>query len=243
MAMRLLSDTAGKLVFTCSGTGDWGQLLYRPGSDTIYFGYNSPAFSAGGSGCNGFCLNNLKNNPPYNFSYPPNYYLYIPVTFTSNAPANSTFIWLFGDGTSSTLASPTHVFHSCDGMVALVINNNLPIVKHLALNLNLQSLTGTKTWRVTKQIISNTTDTTYNLNDTAFGFTYINNDTLSVLGMYLSRSAYNSYFWFNITPDYFGLSDSSHTNTMTYNEPSQSFNIVYTTSNSTQTTRTTYSSP
>jgi hypothetical protein len=243
LQLTLSSYSSGILVFTNSSSGWYGQLAYRPGSDTVFFGYYNPAFSAGSTGCGGFSLINLKNSSPYTFSYPANASLYTPITFSSAAPAGSTFKWFFGDGTSSSQASPTHTFRSCDGMVALVVNNNLPIVKYLSLSLNLQSLTAARLWRVTEEVSTGSADTTYTLNDTTFGFTYVNNDTLSVLGNYFSMSAYRAYYRHNNTPDNWGLCDSTHQNTLLYYEPTQTFSIVLNSHNSTQTIRLTYKSP
>ncbi len=74
------------------------------------------------------CHKKNKDTAPttvsYDFTVTGNTLVGYSVSFQSTAPAGSSYLWNFGDGTTSTQATPTHVYSSIDSFkVSLVINN------------------------------------------------------------------------------------------------------------------------
>jgi PKD repeat protein len=63
--------------------------------------------------------------PSFSTTFNPNGTYPLPVNFTANAPGAVSWLWDFGDGTTSTQANPTHVYASAGNYVAtltVVIN-------------------------------------------------------------------------------------------------------------------------
>src|ERR1019366_3683980 len=74
--------------------------------------------------------NQVKPNPTptessYDFTYSGNMYTHNMVTFKSATPSGSTFLWKFGDGTTSTDSMPGHSYYTSDSFVVwLTVNND-----------------------------------------------------------------------------------------------------------------------
>ncbi len=73
----------------------------------------------------------VKPKPDANFTFSPNYACAAtPVTFTNTSTGGNSYLWNFGDGTTSTTSSPSHSFPAVIGNnnsqynVKLVVTNN-----------------------------------------------------------------------------------------------------------------------
>src|ERR1700677_708471 len=61
----------------------------------------------------------------YNFSYTGNLLINDTIFFNSTASGASTFLWNFGDGSSSAVATPAHVYTTSGSfVVTLTVGNN-----------------------------------------------------------------------------------------------------------------------
>ncbi|MFI5196615.1 MAG: hypothetical protein ACHQD8_05960, partial [Chitinophagales bacterium] len=107
------------------------------------------------------------NTTSLDFTYTGNLFVYDTISFHSTAPSTSTFLWKFGDGMTSNLPTPTHIYYvvpfSYTGLyppnitilpdtVILVVNNDTlhPVIKYLQLiqiNPPISSFVGTHTLR------------------------------------------------------------------------------------------------
>jgi hypothetical protein len=90
--------------------------------------------------------------PAFDFTYSGTPAAGYPVSFTSNVAAGASFLWNFGDGSTSGDAAPSHVF-SANGVfdVSLTINNEPDHIIKKAVNIfadgvYLSSIAGTRLW-------------------------------------------------------------------------------------------------
>ncbi len=130
-------------------------ISYHPGSDTVFYSRHL-ANRCYSSSAGGFSL--LHSNQPskYSFTYTGSTQLWDSVYFQSNAPANSSFIWDFGDGTQSTLANPAHVYNAIfhaggKHQVSLMVKNgdNASFYsQELAVTPHISKFAGTHIWKV-----------------------------------------------------------------------------------------------
>jgi hypothetical protein len=80
------------------------------------------------------CKKAKSAGPALDFTYSGALNIGSIVSFHSNAPAGSTFLWKFGDGSQSTDSVPVHSYQSSDSFtVSLMVNNNtgLSVVKRI----------------------------------------------------------------------------------------------------------------
>ena len=93
--------------------------------------------------------------PVFDFSYSGNLIVGDTVFFSSNAPALSKYLWSFGDGTTSTVASPRHIYiFPVNAMVTLVLNGDSANEVKKAITIGLDSgyaaqVCGTRQWLYT----------------------------------------------------------------------------------------------
>jgi hypothetical protein len=151
----------------------------------------------------------------YDFSYTGTLWTFSPIAFQSNAPTNSTFLWDFGDGTTSTDSTPTHTYtvinHTgfadmlCDN-VSLTINGDTQhrVIKALKITPGASRLAGTWSWTggYFYPFGNPNPGIAHALNDTVFAITAVNDSTINVWGQTLpfraSSNAFcypNGYSW------------------------------------------------
>src|ERR1035441_7403648 len=78
--------------------------------------------------------NTANNNPaaiPYSFNGNGSMYVNDPIQFVSNAPSYCTFLWNFGDGSTSTERFPYHTYSIVDSfIVTLVIKDSMVNIEY-----------------------------------------------------------------------------------------------------------------
>jgi len=133
-----------------------------------------------------------STSPTYTFFYSGNLWVGDSITFQSTAPANNTFLWTFGDGTTSTQAIPVHIYNSIPlinynyaaDTVSLIINNDTahPIKKALQIAPGIQRVATMRTWQRIHYAGPDNNVAAYPLPDTSFAINVISDMTISVLG-------------------------------------------------------------
>jgi len=137
--------------------------------------------------------------------------LYDTINFSSTAPAGSTLLWDFGDGTTSTDIAPRHAYSSIPFLrpimlspydrsfirlpdtVRLIINNDTrhPAIKMLNISPGAERLEGTYHW-VNGKYFANygplSGSTTIILPDTNFSITAVNDSLITIWGEVLNYS-------------------------------------------------------
>ena len=139
----------------------------------------------------------LSSTPAYDFSYSGQLIIHNNVSFMSNAPSSSTFLWNFGDGATSTLANPVHAynavlsnssFYILSYPVTLIVNGDAaqPITKYLRITPGTAQLSGNWHWTGGRYQYFNpvgaATVADYPLNDTVFSITTMSDTSLEVWG-------------------------------------------------------------
>lgn len=108
------------------------------------------------------------------------------ISFTSDAPTGYTFLWQFGDGSTSTDKQPHHIYDSTGKFeVTLVINGNVAFTAKDTVIVGFHSfdqLTGVKNWHHTYTGASPWPPyhPAYPMSDTSFSVTFIDPLTISV---------------------------------------------------------------
>jgi hypothetical protein len=97
------------------------------------------------------------HHPAYDISYSGNLILGEPIRFQSSAPAGSSLLWKFGDGTVSTQFSPTYSYYSIahvgntivDDTVVLIVDNDIyhPNIKYFQLKPCVNKVAGNFFWQ------------------------------------------------------------------------------------------------
>ena len=121
MNAGLLSDYswtfgAGALPSTASGIGPHAVRYLAPGNKNVRLIVNNPA------GADTTIISNSILGPPVpNFNWSANG---PAVTFTNNSSGGQSYLWDFGDGTTSTEANPEHTYATPgDYTVSLTVTN------------------------------------------------------------------------------------------------------------------------
>lgn len=116
-ALALFENTSTPTPLTTKWTwSDGGGTIGATASRPFYLGgtYTIRMIDSFGPGCIDTAIKNyvVYPKPKPNFSYSPIYPCPAPatITFTNKSSATDSFTWIFGDGTTSTLASPTHTY-------------------------------------------------------------------------------------------------------------------------------------
>jgi hypothetical protein len=144
-----------------------------------------------------------KTTSSLDFTYTGTLWVYDTIRFQSNASSSSTFLWKFGDGSTSTDSTPSHVYKSINytgtstmlaDTVTLVVNNDTAhaVVKVLKITPGASRLGGTWNWTGGFHMpngLTVTGDTAHILADTTFSITVIDDSTISVWGETLPYSA------------------------------------------------------
>jgi len=139
-------------------------------------------------GFNGCKKNKDAVNPAtlYDFSYSGLLIANDTISFTSTAPGGSTFLWDFGDSSSSSSPTPYHIYsHSDSFVVKLTINGDTlhSIVKKIPIGINpgfTYLVAGLRLWHHSFLFVESIWDTTYYYPDTSFAVNYINPITISI---------------------------------------------------------------
>jgi len=144
----------------------------------------------------------------WNFSVSGDLYVGDTLRFQSTAADNSIFKWTFGDGNSSTQASPAYVYYSIahdlsgaimPDTVTLVVNNDIyhSVVKTITLKPPVPRISQTWSWTggyFTKYGNCCPTVSNHALNDTTFAITAVDDNTINVWGVNLPFLADSNYF-------------------------------------------------
>lgn len=148
-----------------------------------------------------------KEQPYYDVSYSGEMTLGEPISFQSSAPANSTYLWIFGDGNVSTQASPKYTYYSLkhngteilDDTVTLVINNDIyrTNIKTFRLKPGVLKVAGGHVWKggrftMYKSCCAGLTNHT--LNDTVFNVTVTDDTTVRTWDINLRYLADSNYY-------------------------------------------------
>ncbi len=135
----------------------------------------------------------------FDFSYSGSMKIQDTILFVSNAPATATFLWKFGDGTTSTQSTPNHVYTiSISDTVSLIVNNDSahPILKPIKLTANAGKYAGARPWTGGYFSLYGGCCVglyPHALNDTSFSVTAVNDSTIEVWGETLPYDRYNKY--------------------------------------------------
>lgn len=127
-------------------------------------------------------------------------FVYDTVGFSSTAPSGDTYVWSFGDGTMSTLASPTHIY-SVTGHFTVTLTDNGDTAGTSTLNITYGAERFAHTWTWTggyylpspPQTLG---DTARVLPDTTFAIAYIDDSTLGLWGANTNAYAIAGAFGF-----------------------------------------------
>ncbi len=125
----------------------------------------------------------------FDFTYSGSMKILDTTHFVSNAPTTATFLWKFGDGTTSTQPTPDHVYTiAMSYTVSLIVNNDSthPISKPIKLTANTGRFVGSRHW--TKESFGGP----YPL-DTTFSIDAINDSAVRVWGEILPYNQHNAY--------------------------------------------------
>jgi PKD repeat protein len=124
-----------------------------------------------------------KTTATYDFYYTGTTTVGSKIHFFSTAPVTSSFLWTFGDGSTSTDSVPDHIYTTSDSfMVALVVDGGGPVSKHVTIGKSyLHLVSGTRHCHGTYQI--NMTypyvyDTSYSIAD-SIAFYWIDSSTVA----------------------------------------------------------------
>lgn len=135
-----------------------------------------------------------RTSASLDFTYSGNLWVYDTIRFHSNAPSASTFLWIFGDGTTSADSTPFHIYTTINytgystllpDTVTLIVDNDTAheVIKTLKITPGASRLAGTWHWTGGMHNpygITVTGDTTYALPDTVFSITAIDDSTINV---------------------------------------------------------------
>jgi hypothetical protein len=125
----------------------------------------------------------------FDFSYSGSMKIQDTILFVSNAPATATFLWKFGDGTTSTQSTPDHVYTiAMNDTVSLIVNNDSahPILKPIKLTANTGRVVGS--WHWTRDSFGGL----YPL-DTTFPIEAVNDSAVRVWGEILPYNQHNAH--------------------------------------------------
>ena len=165
-------DTSSPLDFTYSGTLHTGYLItFHSNAGTCLWSFGDGSKSTDPnpnhtySYASSFTVTLIADNDttkkvtktivieqPFDFTYSGTPAAGYTVSFTSNAPAGNSFLWDFGDGTTSTDAAPAHIFSANNSFdVSLTLNNDPDHIIKKTINIYangiyLSLIAGTKTW-------------------------------------------------------------------------------------------------
>lgn len=117
---------------TATGSGgaspysfDWGTIPAQTGNTaTALFAGNYAVSVTDNNGCEAettFSIDNAGDNPVANFSYS---FSGLDVTFTNTSAFGASYIWDFGDGNTSTLENPTHLYASSGDYTVCLSSTN-----------------------------------------------------------------------------------------------------------------------
>ncbi|XZF14441.1 PKD domain-containing protein [Chitinophagaceae bacterium MMS25-I14] len=114
------------------------------------------------------------------------------LVFQCTLPGN--YVWIFGDGDSSTEAQPAHLYHKPGKYtVSLKFSSGTflqTVTKTVAITAGTARLAGTYKWSGYFHSWVGASSTTYPLNDTVFSITALTDSTIGVWGDYLRFYGY-----------------------------------------------------
>ncbi len=139
-----------------------------------------------------------KNKASYNIAVSGKLMPHGSVLFSTNA-SGSSYSWDFGDGTTSSLASPQHTYRTTGSYLVTVATNGGSIVATNTIKITPQAkfFEGNRHWtggRCESHEVSGI-DTSWALNDTTFAITALSDSILEVWGQSIPYFQYTTSFY------------------------------------------------
>jgi PKD repeat protein len=126
-----------------------------------------------------------------------------PMVFHSNVLPDSTFYWQFGDGTTSTDSTPSHVYSAIGAYtVSLKVNGGVTAATKTVQIVNMPpyaaNIYGTRNYHDTTYTVMSSGTTAHYQSDKSFAITYAGPLTISVLGQQLTYiNSTDSMIWYS----------------------------------------------